>query len=77
MKDCAGTVSVLLELSRVFSARLLMVLMYLRWNVSYRALVGQFGVSKDAVLPLDGRAVAVTRRAGRHRRRRPAGPHRL
>lgn len=34
----------------VFSARLLMVLMYLRWNVSYRALGGLFGVSKDAVL---------------------------
>ena len=34
----------------VFSARLLMVLMYLRWNVSYRALGGLLGVSKDAVL---------------------------
>ena len=33
-----------------FSARLLMVLMYLRWNISYRALGGLFGVSKDAVL---------------------------
>lgn len=33
-----------------FAARLLMVLMYLRWNISYRALGGLFGVSKDAVL---------------------------
>ena len=33
-----------------FAARLLMVLMYLRWNISYRALGGMFGVSKDAVL---------------------------
>ena len=33
-----------------FPARLLMVLMYLRWNISYRALGGLFGVSKDAVL---------------------------
>jgi len=33
-----------------FSARLLMVLVYLRWNISYRALGGLFGVSKDAVL---------------------------
>lgn len=33
-----------------FAARLLMVLMYLRWNISYRALGGIFGVSKDAVL---------------------------
>ncbi len=33
-----------------FSARLVMILMYLRWNISYRALGGLFGVSKDAVL---------------------------
>lgn len=33
-----------------FGARLVMVLMYLRWNISYRALGGLFGVSKDAVL---------------------------
>lgn len=33
-----------------FAARLLMVLMYLRWNISYRVLGGIFGVSKDAVL---------------------------
>ena len=33
-----------------FAARLLMVLMYLRWNLGYRALGGLFGVSKDAVL---------------------------
>lgn len=36
--------------SLVFASRLLMVLMYLRWNISYRALGGLFGVSKDAVL---------------------------
>jgi hypothetical protein len=33
-----------------FTARLVMVLMYLRWNISYRALGGLFGVSKDGVL---------------------------
>lgn len=32
-----------------FAARLAMVLIYLRWNISYRALGGLFGVSKDAV----------------------------